>query len=195
MAAKKYKIILADPPWEFKNYNDQTASRWVGDFYPMLGVDDICQLPVGKIAADDCCLFLWGTWPKLIDVLSVVDAWGFTYKTSGFVWVKENRVSDGFFTGMGYWTRANTEYCLLATRGHPTRVDASVRELIIAPRQKHSAKPPEVRDRIVQLLGDLPRIGLFARERVDGWDAMGYDISGKSIEQELDELILKEGDK
>ena len=189
MIAERYGIILADPPWDFKTWSDKGKGRSAERHYPVLSVEDICQLPVKDIAADDCCLFLWGTWPKLPDVLSVISDWGFIYKTSGFVWVKENRVSDGFFTGMGYYTRANTEYCLLATRGSPTRVDASVRELVVAPRQEHSAKPPEVHDRIVQLLGDLPRIELFARDVVEGWDAMGYDISGKSIEQELDELI------
>ncbi len=77
---------------------------------------------------------------------------------------------------MGFWTRANTEDCLLATRGHPKRIDRSVRQLLISPRLKHSQKPPETRDRIVQLMGDIPRIELFARQKVEGWDCWGNEV-------------------
>ncbi len=178
---KKYQIIYADPPWVFKNYSDDwhkehSESRWVGKHYPLMTLDEVCGLPVNTITDDNCCLFLWSTPPTLKYALKVLDAWGFAYKTKAFCWVKSNVKSDGFFTGMGFWTRANTEDCLIATRGHPKRIDKSVRQLVISPRLAHSEKPPEVRHRIVKLMGDLPRIELFARKKHEGWDAWGNEV-------------------
>jgi site-specific DNA-methyltransferase (adenine-specific) len=92
-----------------------------------------------------------------------------------FTWIKENQ-SDGYFTGMGYWTRANPEMCLLATRGKPKRISKSVKQLVVDVRREHSRKPDCVRNRIVELCGDLPRIELFARQKVDGWDNWGNEI-------------------
>ena len=176
-----YQIIYADCPWPFRNYSDKwhethDKSRWVGRHYSTMTIDEICGLPISGIADDNCCLFLWSTSPTLKYALRVIEAWGFTYKTKAFCWAKTNIKSGGFFTGMGFWTRANTEDCFLATKGHPTRVDKSVRQLLISPRLSHSEKPPEVRDRIVQLMGDLPRIELFARRKVAGWDCWGNEV-------------------
>ena len=91
-------------------------------------IEDIKALPVGELAAKDCALFLWITFPCLCEALEVLTAWGFSYKTVAFVWVKQNRRNDDLFTGMGYWTRANAEIWILATKGHPKRVDAGVRQ-------------------------------------------------------------------
>ena len=185
-ADKKYKIIYADPPWKFENYNDRTAERWVGDYYGLMSTKDICNMNIGEVAHSDCTLFIWGTFPRLEDCLEVIKSWGFKYKTAGFVWQKTNK--DGSpFVGMGYWTRSNTEYCLLATKGKPKRVNAGVSQIINYPRLKHSKKPDIVRDRIVQLLGDLPRIELFARQRFEGWDCWGNEIE-KSEQTKLSNL-------
>tara|TARA_Y100000310_G_scaffold325071_1_gene387985 strand:- start:128 stop:610 length:483 start_codon:yes stop_codon:yes gene_type:complete len=148
----------------------------VGNQYPVLSVVDLCALPVPSIADDDCALFLWTTAPCLIEATNVLEAWGFTYKTKAFCWIKQNKVSMGLFTGMGYWTRSNTEDCWLATKGHPKRIDARVHQVIMSPIQGHSQKPAIVREKIVQLMGDLPRIELFARKKVDGWDAWGNEV-------------------
>lgn len=172
---KKYQIIYADPPWQFKNYNDTTAKNWAGEHYGLMTTKDICALPVKNIVDDNCILFIWGTWPKLPDCLEVISGWGFTYKTLGFNWYKENKDSSLFF-GMGYWTRSNTEYCLLATKGHPKRIDANVFQVVNHPRLRHSEKPAIIRDRIVELVGDLPRIELFSRKKADGWDAWGNEV-------------------
>ena len=180
---KKYKIIYADPPWQFKNYNDSTAMKWVGDYYGLMTTKDICEVRVSKIMDDNCILFIWGTWPKLPDCLDVIKAWGFAYKTIGFNWYKEN-MNGGLFFGMGYWTRSNTEYCLLATKGHPKRINASIFQVIRHSRLKHSKKPDAVRDKIVELVGDLPRIELFARQKTEGWDVWGNEV-------ESDESITK----
>lgn len=161
----------------------------------------IASLPVVQIADKNSILFMWVNGPRLFDAEIVMDAWGFRYKSIAFVWVKLTKYGTGFPIGNGYWTRANPEICvygyhkefaipedevdmcLLGTRGNPKRIDASVPTLVLAPRgPKHSQKPAIVRDKIVQLVGDLPRIELFATERVNGWDAYGNEIEYSDIE-------------
>jgi len=175
VGGKKYSIILADPPW---SYRDRALAGNRGSCckYNVESTEWISALPVGEISADDGVLFLWVTMPKLNEVFDVISAWGFEYKTAAFTWVKRNRVSESWFWGMGRWTRANAELCLLATRGNPRRISAGVHSIIDSSIREHSRKPDEARDRIVQLLGDLPRIELFARERVSGWDAWGLEV-------------------
>ena len=173
---KKYQIIYADPPWHYKNYADRTASRWVGNKYPVMSIGDIKDLPVFNLADINCALFLWTTPPCLQEALDVIKTWGFTYKTKAFCWAKKNKVADSWFWGMGYWTRSNTEDCWLAVKGHPQRINAGVHQLITERVREHSQKPDEARERIVRLCGDLPRIELFARQRVEGWDCWGNEV-------------------
>lgn len=116
---------------------------------------------------------MWATFPMLREALEVIEAWGFTYKTVAFNWVKQNKTGAGLFWGLGNWTRSNSEICLLAVKGKPKRMSARVHSVILSPIQQHSRKPAETRDRIVELMGDLPRIELFAREAAPGWDAWG----------------------
>ena len=172
----KYTVIYADPPWTFKTYSDKGKGRSAERHYPTMKIDEICKLPIEDICADDAALFLWVTGPCLQDGLRVIREWGFQYKTIAFTWVKENRKSSGLFWGMGYWTRSNAELCLLATRGNPKRVDAAVHSVIISHVEQHSKKPDEVRDRIVRLMGDVPRVELFARQKYPGWDAWGNEV-------------------
>lgn len=119
---------------------------------------------------------MWVTMPKLNECLQVIEAWGFEYKTVAFTWVKKNKKSDSWFWGMGRWTRANAEVCLLATKGNPKRMSAAVHSVIDSRIQQHSQKPDEVRKRIVALMGDIPRIELFARQKIKGWDSWGNEI-------------------
>ena len=121
--------------------------------------------------------FLWATFPQLPEALRLIHAWGFRYKTVAFVWLKRNRKSPSWFYGMGYWTRSNAEICLLATRGKPKRQSAGVHQFIISPIEQHSKKPDEARDKILALMGDLPRVELFARQKTPGWDAWGNEIA------------------
>lgn len=107
----------------------------------------------------------------------MLTAWGFSYKTVAFVWIKQNRKNDNLFTGMGYWTRANAEICILATKGHPKRISASVHQVIISHIEEHSKKPQEARDRIVKLMGNVPKIELFARNTTPGWDVWGNEVN------------------
>ena len=185
---KKYQIIYADPPWHYHNYADNTASRWVGNKYKVMVKKDILDLPVQSIADDNCVLFLWVTPPCLEEGLETMKAWGFKYKTKGFCWIKKNKKADSLFWGMGYWTRSNSEDCLIGVKGRSKRIDAGVHQVLHERWEAHSKKPAIARDRIVRLMGDLPRIELFAREKTPGWTSIGHDISGKDIREELRDL-------
>lgn len=170
---QKYSVIYADPPWSYRNKGTRAAAD---RHYSTMTIEEIKALPVADIASESCVLFLWATFPMLPEALETIKAWGFQYKTAAFVWVKQNRRSPGWFWGLGNWTRSNAEVCLLATKRRPERVSASVHSLICSPVGKHSQKPKEARERIVELMGDVPRIELFARERVPGWDAWGDEV-------------------
>lgn len=175
-----HKIIYADPPWSYKD-KASSGNRGASHKYDVMTIDDIKAMPITNLAASDCALFMWATFPLYQEALDTIKAWGFTYKTVAFIWVKTNRKAGTDFMGMGNWTRANAEACLIATRGSIKRQSASVRQIIDAPEPEvirapmvgHSVKPPEIRDRIVELCGDLPRCELFARDKADYWDAWG----------------------
>lgn len=173
---KHYEILYVDPPWHFQTYSHKGLGRSADRHYPAMTLEEIRSLPIAEIAAKDCALFMWVTLPFLKECLSVLEAWGFAYKTVAFVWVKQNRRANSLFWGMGYWTRANAELCILATRGSPKRVSASVHQVVLSPIEEHSKKPDEVRSRIVALMGDLPRIELFARQKTAGWDVWGNEV-------------------
>ena len=118
---------------------------------------------------------MWATYPKMQEALDLIEAWGFKYKSIAFQWIKQNRSGNGYFFGLGRWTRGNTEPCLIAIKGKPKRISACVGQLVFSPLRRHSQKPAEVRDKIVELMGDLPRIELFAREAAPGWDVWGNE--------------------
>lgn len=175
---KKYNVIYADPPWSFKTYSQKGKAKKSADaHYRCMDLSDIKQMPIQKLAEDDCVLFMWVTFPMLEQGLELMEAWGFEYKTCAFTWVKRNKLSNSWFWGLGYWTRANAEICLLGTRGHPKRISRSVHSVCDAKIGRHSEKPAEIRDRIVLLCGDVPRIELFARDTCEGWDAFGDELS------------------
>ena len=184
---KKYQVIYADPPWRFATYSPKGKERSAEKHYPTMTAKAISDLPVNTLAGDDCTLFLWVTMPCLLDGLAVMKAWGFQYKTVAFVWVKRNRKAETLFWGMGYWTRSNVEICLLGTKGHPSRVSASVHQVIISPVEEHSKKPNEVRERIVKLMGDVPRIEFFARQKTSGWDVWGNEVDSDISMEEVNE--------
>ena len=171
----KYNIIYADPPWQYKD-RALAGNRGACCKYPVMKTEDMYNFPIKDISADDCVLFMWVTMPKLNECFELIKQWGFEYKTCGFVWVKENKKARSLFMGMGRWTRANAEICLIATRGKPKRKSASVHSVLLSPIEEHSKKPNEIRNRIVKLCGDIPRIELFARQQSDGWDCWGNEV-------------------
>lgn len=171
-----YKIVYADPPWNFnfqkrKGLSDEAKNK----LYPTMMGQDIVNLPVKSIVAANATLFLWIMNSELPLALEVTKAWGFTYKTVAFNWVKTT-VNGKYCFGGGNWTRSNPELCLFATRGKCKRQSASVRELVVDERRQHSRKPDRIRNDIVELVGDLPRIELFARQKTQGWDAWGNEV-------------------
>jgi N6-adenosine-specific RNA methylase IME4 len=169
-----YGVIYAAPPWSFRNWSAKGTGRNAVSHYDCLNFEDLAALPVTDLAADDCALFLWAVDPLLDKAIELIRAWGFKYKTVGFYWVKQNNKSDGFFTGLGYWTHANPEQCLLATRGKPIRRAKDVRRLVVEKRREHSRKPDCVRERIERLVCG-PYLELFGRETKPGWDCWGNE--------------------
>lgn len=163
-----YGVILADPPWAFKTRSAKGGGRSASRHYGTMTLADIKAMPVSYLAADNCVLFLWSLNSMPQQALDVIDAWGFTHKTTAFTWAKPGM-------GMGYWTRQDTESCLLATRGNPKRLHADVRELISAPRREHSRKPDETHERIERLVAG-PYVELFARQARPGWEAWGNQV-------------------
>lgn len=191
---KKYQIIYADPPWEYadKRTNPETdrPRAYGGITYPVMKTEDIMALPIKELADENCLLFIWATFPNLTEVFKVIKAWGFTYKTLGFSWIKTNKRQklnqfsylpdeqiDDFF-GIGCYTKSNCEVCLIGLKGKAKElvIDNTVPSTIISTRQEHSRKPNEARIRIVKLCGDRPRIELFARQKAEGWDSWGNEV-------------------
>lgn len=176
---RKYNVIYADPPWNFggAKLNVATEGVEITDHYPLMTDDDLLALPVKAIADKNCLLFMWTVHSKLPFAIQLMEAWGFNYSTVAFEWFK--RTSTGKpVCFMGKWTTGGAiELCLLGRRGSVPRVSKTVRRLVDAPRGRHSEKPAEVRDRIVSLVGDIPRIELFSRQEAAGWDAWGNQVT------------------
>ena len=173
---KKYKIIYADPPWE---YQDKSKSHGGGaeSHYKCMSVQDMKMLKIEDISAKDSIILMWVTYPMLRDGLDLMWSWGFEYKTVAFTWVKKNKKSNTFFFGMGRYTRGNPEICLLGRKGKGVkRISANIPNLQIHKRREHSRKPDKIRNEIIKLFGDIPRIELFARQRFEGWDVWGNEV-------------------
>ena len=192
---KHFGVVYADPPWRFKTYNENGRKRnpdWrpfkgsPSKHYDTMDLEAIKSLPVKDVCADDCVLLLWMCWPMMPEAMQVINAWGFTYKTLGFDWIKAelwdrrqtelleelDPIPPDDEIGMGYWTRSNPEACLLATRGKPKRLNADVRAAIIERRREHSRKPECAHGRIERLVAG-PYLELFARAPRDGWTVWG----------------------
>ena len=187
MRMGKYRVIYADPPWAYRVWSKKGNGRSAESHYPTMSIEEIADLPVKELADENCALFLWVTFPLLREIWKIIDAWGFTYKSVAFVWIKQNKKADSLFWGMGYWTRANAEICILATKGSPKRYSKRVHQVIVSHIEEHSKKPEEARKRIEQLMGDVPRIELFARRETPGWDVWGNEVAcslGTEILQE-----------
>lgn len=175
LIGKKFEIVYADPGWKYRD-KARAGKRGAEQKYTVMPVQDICDLPVKDITADNAALFMWVTWPFIFEAEKVIDAWGFKYKTLAFMWVKRNKKDFNWKTGMGHWTRSNSEPCLLAFKGKMKRASAGVSQIVDAPFEWHSKKPDIVRDSIIKLMGDLPRVELFARERAPGWESWGNEV-------------------
>jgi len=176
---KKYKIIYADPPWKYPENGSGNRTVTGACGYPLMSLEDIKNLPIKDICDDTCILFIWVTFPRLEQGLEVIKVWGFQYYGLAFDWVKTS-ANDSPSWGMGYYTRQNTEVCLIGVLKDKTkRIKPQIRNVlsvIHSPRMEHSRKPSEVRDFIVKICGDIPRIELFARQKTEGWDVWGNEV-------------------
>ena len=190
LARRHYPCILADPPWHHKTQSPkgEQSNRHPLRHYPTMTLEAIKALPVGDLAARDAHLFLWTTGPHLEVAFQVMAAWGFRYSSLAFVWVKRKKSAGDdhdaplfmdrrdLFTGMGYTTRQNAELVLLGRRGRPVRLSKAIHQVIVAPRQEHSRKPAESHARIERYCAG-PRLELFARASLPGWDCWGNDVN------------------
>lgn len=184
---KKYTVILADPPWNYRDYGappGQTHDRARGaaKHYPTMTIDRLCQLEIP--AADQAVLFMWCTWPLLIEpaapVHRVIEAWGFKGKTLAWEWVKTTKDGSRPIMGMGHYTRSNVEPCILAFKGKPLKVaDKSIINVIQAPRRRHSRKPEIQYTLIDQLYPAGERLEMFATDYRPGWDVWGNAVESE----------------
>jgi N6-adenosine-specific RNA methylase IME4 len=195
---KKFSVIYADPPWEFKVYSGKGKQRSAERHYDTASLDDIKALPIGNLTGPDCALFMWCVMPELPGALDVIKAWGFEYKTVAFTWVKTNENDKfidcegaGLHWGMGYWTRANAELCLLATKGSPKRLDMGVHQVVVSPVSEHSRKPDKVQERIERLLGEPSgetHLELFGRRATPRWTVWGNEVSRSLLHHSIPEF-------
>lgn len=177
--SKKYGVILADPPWSYYAWDANTGpqGRTAAKHYPTMSIEDISALPISSLADDNCALFLWAVWPDIFRAQEVISSWGFTYRTIAWCWTKLNPSSIGFHTGLGYYTRANTEPCLLAVKGSKAPAVKDVKALIVSCVREHSRKPDEQYRNIERLYPNDNYLELFARRPRDGWDVWGNEVN------------------
>jgi len=186
---KRYRVLYIDPPWYYYGgYNSRRIK--IRPPYPTMKFEELATLPIQEIADDDCALFMWVTGPQMNQAIHLIERWGFHFTTVAFVWIKTNCKANTIKYTIANWTMANAEYLLFAKKGHPKRYRADVKQILFAPLGKlHSAKPPIVRDRIVDLVKDGPRLEVFARTKAPGWDAIGNEIDGLDIRIALSNII------
>ena len=172
MSGKRYDIIYADPAWQYKNF------RSTGLAYSTMTAKELAALPINLITSDNCALFCWATDTHIPECINICENhWGFKYKTKAFEWAKQTKHGK-WHSGQGFWTLSNPESCFMFTKGSPKRDKdgKGVRRLVVDKIREHSRKPDRIRDDIVTLMGDKPRIELFARTAVPGWDAWGNEV-------------------
>jgi N6-adenosine-specific RNA methylase IME4 len=177
-SGKRFGVIYADPPWVYENWSPTGGLRAAAaNHYGTSALDEIMKLPVARLAADDCALLLWCTWPHIAigTHVKIIEAWGSKPSTAAFVWVKTNANGEGLHTGNGYYTRSNSEVCFLATKGSPLRLNADVHQVVMAPVGAHSEKPEEVR-RYIERLFPGPYLELYGRKLAAGWTVWGDEI-------------------
>ena len=204
-----FNVIAADPPWPFSMWSEKGGAKGAIQHYETMSIEDIQALPVIDHASDNCALLLWSTWPNLEDCIATGKAWGFEYKTLGFIWIKRTSTGKHWFTGLGYYTRSNTEPCLLFTRGKVPRLSKSVHQIIdtfneplslfdedfleqtlVARVGRHSAKPPLFYEKVEKLFAG-PYMELFSRTPRTGWTVVGNEVNdGRDVREVLGAGIM-----
>mgnify|MGYP003125077732 FL=1 len=179
---KKYNIIYADPPWHYgsKSAVNNTLGKTIkplSNHYQTMTLNELKKLPIKKITKKDTACFMWVTDSHIDEALEILKSWGFKYKTIAFNWIKTTSKGN-YCKNVAPWTMKSSEICLLGIKGKMTKYKKinNIESLVIAERTQHSKKPKEVRNRIQELFGDLPRIELFARQKTPGWDVWGNEV-------------------
>jgi N6-adenosine-specific RNA methylase IME4 len=188
LPAGPFSVIYADPAWSFATWSHRGQGKGASQHYDVMDLAAMAALPVAACAADDAALFMWVVQPMLPEALRLIEAWGFTFKTVAYVWIKikgvaERQGQDRLFyagedvrLGLGYHTRSGAEQCWLATRGKGyDRLSQSEAQVVFAPLREHSRKPDDIADSIVRLTGDVPRLEMFARTERPGWSVWGNE--------------------
>ncbi len=174
MPNAKYKVILADPPWSYRD-KCHSGKRGASYKYTCMRKQELHAMrdSILSVADDDCFLFVWAPTTHTIEARNLITAWGFRPRAArAWTWIKTTS-KGGLAWGMGTLTRSNPEDVWCGVRGKPKRASASVHSVIMAPRREHSRKPDEIYARIEQLCGPGPKLELFARQRWLGWDQWG----------------------
>ena len=155
----------------FQHYDEgKKYSNDVTEHYPTMSIKELKELPIHNITADDCLLYMWATSPNLDIAIELGKSWGFEFKTVAFVWDKQR-------TNYGFYTLSQCELCLVFKKGKiPKRLVTNTRQFLSEKLGRHSEKPAEIRNRIDNMYNYLPRIELFARQYVDGWDCWGNEV-------------------
>lgn len=169
---KRYDVILSDPPWRFRTWNEENQLKSASKHYPLMTLDAIKALPVADVAKPDCLMMMWAVQPMLDQALEVMSAWGFKYKTAG-AWAKQSSTGAKWAFGTGYLLRCSAEFFLVGTRGNPKSAVKNVRNLIVAPVREHSRKPDEMHLNLERMFPDADRLEMFSRENKPGWDVWG----------------------
>ena len=183
---RRYGLIYADPPWRYNQRSAHKKTKFgggAGGHYETMSIEEIKNLPAGRLADDTCALAMWVTGSHMHHGRDVIRAWGFNHVESVlFVWVKTTNRTGKPFYGTGYYTGGNAEYVLLGRKKQPSVTKRGVSQIILEPHPRkngkiiHSAKPECVRDHLVTLFGDIPRVELFARQTALGWDSIGDQL-------------------
>ena len=184
----KYKLIYPDNPWDYEGTN-RIKKLSIVPSYPTMPFNELAELPIDAIAAENCVLAMWATGPFMEQAIKLMGIWGFKFVTVLFIWIKTNKHEHTLNYKPAFWTMPNAEYLLFGKKGKPQRVREDIKQVVYAPIGRHSAKPNIFRKHLVNLFGDVSRIELFARERFAGWDAVGNEIDGKDIRVALNEII------
>lgn len=176
---KQYDVILADAPWNHTAFSDGNPlninGRGRSRHYPRMTVEELCQMKIPS--RKNSALFMWAIWPEMPGALRVIEAWGFEYKTVAWVWIKANPTGYGFFTGLGAYTRANSEPCLLAIKGSMPVKAHDIQSLIYSAVMEHSRKPDDQYRKIEALYPNMDYLELFARRERPGWDVFGNQVA------------------
>lgn len=174
---KKYRVIYSDPPWQYLSYAPSGMKKSAQNHYDCMSIDDLKSLPVSDIAQDNAIMFMWVTDPLLPKQIEVMESWGFSYRTMGFVWIKMNKTQQTPFFGLGYYTRKNCEYVIIGVKGKIGRpLVKNVSMVIQSKIREHSRKPDEIYP-LIESMYSGPYIELFARQKYPNWDSWGNEIS------------------